>query len=48
MLEAVASMLLDVLVAVIIILLLVIIYMLVRQMFIFAATVFREIIYRIN
>ena len=41
-------MLLDVLVAVIIILLLVIIYMLVRQMFIFAATVFQEIIYRIN
>ena len=47
-LEAAASMLLDVLVAVIIILLLVIIYMLVRQMFIFAATVFQEIIYRIN
>ena len=46
--EAIGSMLLDVLVAVIIILLLVIVYMLIRQIFIFGTTVFQEIAYRIN
>lgn len=47
-LEALWSMLLNVLVAVVIILLMIIVYMLVRQMVIFGSTVYSEIAYRIN